>query len=176
MKNPRLKKNASFENHRSVDDARPDRLIIAPHPGVMAFIKVLLVLSVAWIFVGLFRYAVAGSPSPLVLIVPSAVGLLYWWRFRTLNRQIVLSRTSNSVTIPDAVPLRLSDIKRLYVVRWDKHSAHRIIFHELNLETIDGRRENLLITPLKESFEAQAQQIAGWLGIPIHWPRSDEPL
>ena len=42
--------------------------------------------------------------------------------------------------------------QKLYVVRWYPQSSHRIQLNELNLKTVDGRRENILTTPFESAL------------------------
>lgn len=170
MAEERLKKNGDWMDHRVLDEPRPAQLVIKPHPGGVIFLGAILSLLGLWIVIGLLRYLFFGEPSPLILLFPIGFVLVYWPRFRVVNSRIVLDKTGDRVSIPRAEPVRLSDIEQLYVVRWDRHGSSRIWLNELNLKTVDGRRENLLITPFDGPFKEQAEKLSEWLGVPINWP------
>ena len=157
-------------DHRVLEEPRPRQLVIKPHSGGVIVLSIVLMLLSVWIASGVSRYWFFGEPSLLILLIPLGLGVMFWRRLRAVNTRILLDKTANRVSIPGAEPLRLSDITKLYVVRWDRQSAHRIRLNELNLETADGRRENILITPFETAFKEQAERLSDWLGIPISWP------
>ena len=166
-----MKTYGDWMDHKVLDELSPCQLVIKPHPGCVIFgvvLSIFVLLFLLWIFSGVL-YLFFGELNFLILLIPLGYGVICWRRFRALNTRIILDKTANRVLIPGAAPLRLSDIKKLYVVRWDRHSSHRIQLNELNLETVDGRRENILITPFESAFKIQAEKLSKWLDVPINW-------
>ncbi len=163
----RLKKRASWMDHRFLEEARPGQLVIRTHPATIIFVKAVLLVCSIWIVLGLARFALTGGPSPFILIIPSVLGLMTWRGFRELGLTITLDKGNDRIEITGRQPIRLSDVQRIYVARWRGHSLHSTTLSELNLETSDGRRENLLVTPFRDSFEEQVKQVADWLGLPF---------
>ena len=168
----RMKKYGDWMDHKVLDEPKPGQLVIKPHPGVVIFgivLSIFVLLLLLWILTGV-SYLFFGELSFLILLISLGCGVMCWRRFRDLNTRIILDKTANRFSISGAAPLWLSDIKRLYVVRWERQSSHRIRLNELNLETADGRRENILITPFESAFKIQAEKLSEWLDVPISWP------